>query len=53
MMSHGNVIETDFRGNELQLEKSLCMTHTIIPIDSVFQNDKSYYPEIFFRRVQI
>ena len=34
-------------------EGSHCICLSVILIDSVFKIDKNYYPQVFFRRIQI
>ena len=43
--SNGSEIKSDFHDDGLTPEITPCVTYSIILIDSVYINDKSYYPQ--------
>ena len=45
--SYNGKINTNFDNNEIQKEGSQCICPSVISIDSVYNTDKNYYPQVF------
>ena len=46
-------LNTDFHDDELPRKGPHCICLSLILIDSVYKMGERYYPQVFFRRMQI
>lgn len=45
--SYGSKINTDFHDNKVPKEDSLCISQSVLVIYSVYEINKTYYPQVF------
>ena len=51
--SSNGKITTNFHDSGMPEDSSSCICFSIILIGFVFEADKNYYPQVFFRRMQM